>query len=70
MKTTMIPNTININLVDGYRLCTDDVVRATCIRGIRATAVCVISNTEDTRSILTASTTAIVLLYVLRVGPT
>ena len=54
-----------INLVDGYRLCTDDVVRATGIRGARATAVCVNSNTEYTRSISTASTTAIILLYVL-----
>ena len=53
-----------INLVDGYRLRTDD-VRATCIRGVRGTAVCVISNTEYTRSISTASTTSIILLYVL-----
>ena len=53
----------NINLVDGYRLRTDDVVRATCIRGVRATAVCVICNTEYTRNISTASTTAIILLY-------
>ena len=44
-----------INLVDGYRLRTNDVVRATCIRGVRATAVCVISNTEYTRSISTTS---------------
>ena len=50
-----------INLVDGYRLRTD--VRATCIRGIHATAVCVIANTEYTRSISTASTAAIILLH-------
>ena len=43
-----------INLVDGYRLRTDDAVRATCIEGVRATAICVISNTEYTRSISTA----------------
>ena len=52
-----------INLVNGYRIRTNDVVRATCIRGVRATAVCVISNTEYTRSISTTSTTAIILLY-------
>ena len=60
-----------INLVDGYRLRFNDVVRATCIRGVRATAVCVISNTEYTRSISTSSTTPIMLLYVqfiLKVG--
>ena len=51
-------------IVDGYRLRTDDVVRATCIRGVRATAVSS-HNTEYTRSISTASTTAIILLYVL-----
>ena len=54
-----------ISLVDGYRIRTDDVVRAICIRGVRATAVCVISSTEYTRSISTAGTTAIILLYVL-----
>ena len=53
-----------INLVDGYRLRTDD-VRATCIREVRSTAVCVTSNTGYTRSISTASTTAIIPLYVL-----
>ena len=57
------------NLVDGYRLSTDDVVRATCIRGVRATAVRVISNTEYTRSISTASITAIILLYVYECVP-
>ena len=51
------------NLVDGYRVSTEDVARATCIRGVRATAVCVICNTEYTRNISTASTTAIILLY-------
>ena len=34
------------NLVDGYRVSTEDVARATCIRGVRATAVRVISNTR------------------------
>ena len=50
-----------INFVDGYRLRTDHVVRATCIRGVRSTAVCVISSTEYTRSI----STAIILQYAL-----
>ena len=54
-----------INLVDGSWLRTDDVVRATCTRGARATAICVISNAEYTRSLSTASTTAIILLYLL-----
>ena len=39
--TEQIRDTIRlilINLVDGYQLGTDDVVRATCIRGVRATA--------------------------------
>ena len=35
--TEQISDTINV--VDGYRLCTNDVVRATCIRGVRTTAV-------------------------------
>ena len=52
-----------IDLVDRYRLRTDDVVRATCVRGVRATAVCDISSTEYTGSISTASTTATILLY-------
>ena len=60
MKTTdteQISDTIN--LVDEYRLRTDDaVVWATCIRGVRAAAVCVISNKEYTRSISTARITA------------
>ena len=55
----------NTNLVGGYRLRTDDVVRATRIREVRATAVCVTSNTEYTSSISTAGTTATILLYVL-----
>ena len=71
MKTTdteQISDTIN--LVDEYRLRTDDaVVWATCIRGVRATAVCVISNIEYTRSISTASITAIILLYVYECVP-
>ena len=54
-----------VNLVDGYRLRTDYVVRATCIRGFRTTAVCVISNTDYCHSIWTASTPARILLYVL-----
>ena len=61
--TKQISDTMNV--VDGYRLRTDDVVRATGVRGVRATAVCVNSNTGYTRSISTGSTTAIILLYVL-----
>ena len=49
--TEQVSDTINLVLIDGYRRRTDDVVRATCIRGVRDTAVCVISSTEYTRSI-------------------
>lgn len=58
-----------MNLVDGYRLRTDDLLRATCIGGVCATAIRVISNIEYTRSISTASITAIILLYVYECVP-
>ena len=55
-----------INLVDRHRVRTDDVVRATWIRRVRASAVCVSSLIQSTlASISPASTTAILLLYVL-----
>ena len=47
-----------MNLADGYRLRTDDLLRATCIGGVCATAIRVISNIEYTRSISTARITA------------
>ena len=45
-----------INLVDGYRLRTDDVARATCIGGVCDTAVYVASNIEYVRSMAVVST--------------
>ena len=61
------------DLVHGYRLRTDDVVRvtciarATCIRGVRTTSACVISNREYTHSQYFDRVyycTVIILLYV------
>ena len=62
--TEQISDTINV--VDGYRLCTNDVVRATCIRGVRTTAVFV-SYYLDQRSPCYCCTWYVLSTYVLTV---